>query len=314
MSTFLFTPPETPYTVDPTLVDVKPAGKRHTFPPSIINKYYDWLLFDADETLFAFDSWKGLSHMFAKYAFPFSKEHYEEYQKINKPLWDELQQGLINQDTLKVRRFLIWGERVTAYRREQSGDDTLEEVTPLELNDAYEDSLAATSVVLPGVVEFLNFLRFNHIKCGIVTNGFNRLQLPRLQNLGLAEGYFDLLVVSETVGVAKPNPLIFEHALKQIELKTGKPINKESVLMVGDNPHSDIAGGQHSGLDTCWINVYDTPCPPEIFPTYTIARIAELHRAILAGIECSRNSSRSSSAKYTTTEEFSSAGNSLKFT
>ncbi|WP_435431314.1 HAD-IA family hydrolase, partial [Shigella sonnei] len=50
-----------------------------------------------------------------------------------------------------------------------------------------------------------NFLiRFGNAKIGIITNGFSALQQVRLERTGLRD-YFDLLVISEEVGVAKPN-------------------------------------------------------------------------------------------------------------
>ncbi|MDI8841725.1 hypothetical protein MJI69_30510, partial [Salmonella enterica subsp. enterica serovar Anatum] len=44
-------------------------------------------------------------------------------------------------------------------------------------------------------------------KIGIITNGFTALQQTRLERTGLRE-YFDLLVISEQVGVAKEKEII----------------------------------------------------------------------------------------------------------
>lgn len=48
---------------------------------------YQWILFDADETLFHFDAFAGLQRMFAGYGVEFGKEEFIEYQLVNKPLW-----------------------------------------------------------------------------------------------------------------------------------------------------------------------------------------------------------------------------------
>ena len=50
-------------------------------------KNYEWILFDADETLFQFDAFSGLRLMFSKFDVDFSEQDYQEYQAINKPLW-----------------------------------------------------------------------------------------------------------------------------------------------------------------------------------------------------------------------------------
>ncbi|MGF1806699.1 pyrimidine 5'-nucleotidase, partial [Aliivibrio sifiae] len=40
---------------------------------------YQWILFDADETLFHFDAFAGLQRMFEGYGISFSKEQFIEY-------------------------------------------------------------------------------------------------------------------------------------------------------------------------------------------------------------------------------------------
>ncbi|WP_348235100.1 HAD-IA family hydrolase, partial [Salmonella enterica] len=69
------------------------------------------------------------------------------------------------------------------------------------------------------------------------TNGFTALQQTRLERPGVRE-YFDLLVISEQVGAAKPDPKIFNSALEQ----AGNP-DRPRVLMIGDTAESDILGG-----------------------------------------------------------------------
>jgi 5'-nucleotidase len=68
--------------------------------------------------------------------------------------------------------------------------------------------------------------------------------------------HFDLLVISEEVGVAKPDPRIFDYALAQ----AGNP-DRSRVLMVGDTAESDIRGGVNAGLATCWLNAHQRVLP-----------------------------------------------------
>ena len=46
---------------------------------------WDWIFFDADETLFTFDSFTGLQRMFLDYSVTFSAEDFQDYQAVNKP-------------------------------------------------------------------------------------------------------------------------------------------------------------------------------------------------------------------------------------
>ncbi|MDK7347883.1 HAD-IA family hydrolase, partial [Bifidobacterium dentium] len=74
---------------------------------------------------------------------------------------------------------------------------------PGELNDAFMNAMAEICAPLPGAVSLLNALQ-GKVRMGIITNGFSALQQVRLERTGLRD-YFDLLVISEEVGVAKPN-------------------------------------------------------------------------------------------------------------
>lgn len=42
---------------------------------------YDWIFFDADETLFHFDSFKGMKLMFSRFGVDFDEQDYAAYQK-----------------------------------------------------------------------------------------------------------------------------------------------------------------------------------------------------------------------------------------
>jgi 5'-nucleotidase len=85
------------------------------------------------------------------------------------------------------------------------------------------------------------------------------------------------LVISEQVGIAKPHRDIFDHALTRM----GNPA-RDRVLMVGDNPDTDILGGINAGLDTCWINVGGREAPEGVVPTMQVASLSELERRFMA--------------------------------
>ncbi len=216
---------------------------------------YKWILFDADETLFHFDAFKGLQLMFSRYDIDFTRHDYEKYQVTNKPLWVDYQDGTITAKQLQNIRFEAWAEKL--------------KVSTQTLNSAFLEAMADICTALPGAKELLASLH-GKVKMGIITNGFTELQEIRLKRTGFTE-YFDSLIISEQVGIAKPHPGIFEHALASI----GQP-QKHQVLMVGDNPHSDILGGLNAGLDTCWLNVDGRDNPADITPHYQVSSLNEL--------------------------------------
>lgn len=217
---------------------------------------YKWIIFDADETLFHFDNFAGLQHMFAKHGVCFEKAEYDEYQILNKQLWVEYQNNQISADQLQTRRFKLWSERLA--------------ISAKELNKQFLDSMAEICQTLPGATELVKYLFDNNVRMAIITNGFVQLQHIRLERTGMLP-YFSPVVISELVGVAKPHPKIFEYAYEQM----GFPA-KDQVLMVGDTLESDILGGKNFGVDTCWLNHHNKIHSEEITPTHQVASLSEL--------------------------------------
>ncbi len=216
---------------------------------------YQWILFDADETLFSFNSYLGLKAMLARYGIKFSEADYDAFQAINKPLWVAYQNKEITIQELQTTRF--------AKLAEQTGKD------PLALNKELMAEMAIVSKPLPNVMEMLNAL-YGKVKMGIITNGLDALQQKRLDNTGTTK-FFEIVVVSEVVGVAKPNAKIFEYAFEQIG-----DVDKSQILMVGDTLSSDILGANGVGIDSCWFNHTEENNTTEIKPTYEITDIKQL--------------------------------------
>lgn len=216
---------------------------------------YQWIIFDADETLFYFDSFAGLKLMFSRFDIEFTHADFEEYQRVNKPLWIDYQDGLISAVQLQTRRFIQWAKKV--------------DVSAQQLNSEFLKAMTEICALLPGAKALIDGL-LGKVNLGIITNGFTELQTVRLQKTGLLDA-FDHVVISEEVGIAKPDVGIFEHALTRMN----NP-ERNKVLMVGDNPHSDILGGLNAGLDTCWLNCHEREIPDGIIPHYEVKSLHEL--------------------------------------
>ncbi|WP_411992346.1 pyrimidine 5'-nucleotidase [Agarivorans sp. DSG3-1] len=222
---------------------------------------YQWILFDADETLFHFDAFAGLQLMFSRYGVSFEQQDYQHYQARNLPLWDAYQAGQVNAEQLQQQRFEYWANKLEQH--------------PQQLNDAFLEAMADICSLLPGAKNLLDALK-GKVKMGIITNGFTSLQNIRLERTGLT-GYFSPLVISEQVGVAKPHKDIFEHAFEQMQYP-----EKHKVLMVGDNPHSDVQGGLNAGIHTCWLNRHGKDRPAGIEPHHEVSSLKQLQTLLEA--------------------------------
>ncbi|AHG74016.1 HAD superfamily haloacid dehalogenase hydrolase [Mannheimia sp. USDA-ARS-USMARC-1261] len=216
---------------------------------------YQWVLFDADETLFSFNSYFGLKAMLARYQIDFSEQDYQDFQAINKPLWVAYQNNEITAQDIQTRRF--------AKLSEQTG------VEPFRLNQELMAEMALISQPLAGVIETLNAL-YGKVKMGIITNGFTELQQKRLDNTQTSH-FFDIVVISEQIGAAKPDRQVFDYAFALMD-----EFDRTKVLMVGDTLASDILGGNNSGIDTCWLNTLNLKNETNIKPTYEINTINQI--------------------------------------
>jgi len=216
---------------------------------------YKWVLFDADETLFHFDAYQGLKLMFSGFDVDFTLADYEIYQKVNKPLWVDYQNGDISAKQLQNERFTSWSEKLT--------------ISTEKLNTEFLQAMAQICKPLDGARELIDYLS-TKVKMGIITNGFTQLQTVRLEKTGFKD-VFSTLVISEQVGIAKPDIGIFHHAFNTMDNPS-----KNEILMVGDNPHSDIQGGINAGIDTCWLNVNNHKAPEGINPTHEVQSLWQL--------------------------------------
>lgn len=220
---------------------------------------YDWVIFDADETLFHFDAFAGLKRLFQSYDVVFTKQDYDFYQQTNQPLWLAYQQGEISAKTLQVTRFNHWANKLN--------------VSPEQLNTGFLNAMAQICKTLPGARRLLELLSPT-TQLMIITNGFTALQQIRLEKTALSH-FFEHVIISEQVGVAKPDVRIFEHAFSLM----GNP-DKSKVLMIGDTLSSDIQGGKNAGIDTCWINHDGEKVKDTVGATYQVACLTQLYQLL----------------------------------
>ncbi|ARD20695.1 pyrimidine 5'-nucleotidase [Shewanella japonica] len=223
---------------------------------------YQWILFDADETLFDFDIFAGLQLMFSRFDIEFNASDFAFYQTVNKQLWVDYQQGLIDAAELQHTRFLHWATKLG--------------LTTKQLNSDFLAAMADICQPLPGAKKLINSLE-GKASLGIITNGLTELQNVRLERTGFKPS-FEHVVISEQFGKAKPDVSIFEHTFELM----GHP-DKNTVLMVGDNLHSDILGGVNAGIDTCWLNHHGKDVVDGITPTFEVKDLHQLHDKLHSG-------------------------------
>jgi 2-haloacid dehalogenase len=218
---------------------------------------YEWLLFDADDTLFDYPTAeaKALAWTFEEVGLVFIPAYLPVYHKHNRQVWKELEQGTLKPLELRTKRFsLLFDELGIA-------------TDPARFSPLYLKNLARGSDLLPDAEATLRQLSENH-PIALVTNGLAEVQRPRLLASAI-HPYIEKIFISEEMGAAKPEPAFFDVVFAEI----GQP-PRERVIIVGDSLTSDMRGGVEYGLHTCWFN--PRGLTTDLAVTYQIRSLPEL--------------------------------------
>ncbi|MDR3148958.1 MAG: HAD-IA family hydrolase [Oscillospiraceae bacterium] len=134
-----------------------------------------------------------------------------------------------------------------------------------ELEYPYPDAL--------GLLEFL----YPQYRLGIIANQ----SAGARQHLGRwnLDKYFDVIIASSEVGIAKPDLRIFQTALSQANC------NPENAVMIGDRLDNDIYPAKQLGMKTIWVRQgwggMPEPASEEYQPNYTASSLTKIVPALI---------------------------------
>jgi len=89
--------------------------------------------------------------------------------------------------------------------------------------------------------------RLEAFRLGVITNGNTRQQCQKLRDLGIMDR-FEIVLVSQAIGISKPEKEIFLHACKTAAEKP------QDCLYIGDKLDVDAHAAQKAGLKGIWLN------------------------------------------------------------
>lgn len=227
---------------------------------------YAFVLLDADNTLFDFDGAeeKALAALLAEYGYPPDPAVAAAYRSINSALWSAFDRGEVEQDFLLVERFRRFEAAMGGSR------------DPVQMNADYLGHLAANGELLPGALALCERLSAAGCTLAIVTNGATVAQRGRFAASPL-QTLIPYLFISQELGASKPDPVFFDLVCRKMGIT-----DRRAAVMVGDNPESDILGGNRAGIDTIWYAPRGADDPKGAAPTYLAASYAEIERIILS--------------------------------
>lgn len=220
---------------------------------------YDFVLLDADDTLFDFgrSEREALNKVLTERGYSTDEETTALYMKINAALWDANARGEIDQDFLTVERF-------AAFMRVKGGDHD-----PRVFNRDYQKTLGSLCYMLPGAEEFCRALKDAGCELAIVTNGLPIAQWGRFDRSPL-KGIIPNMFVSMELGFQKPQPEYFDKVCDALSIT-----DRRRAVIVGDSLKSDIQGGINAGIDTVWFAPGGQTPPEYPAPTHTVRNYQE---------------------------------------
>jgi 2-haloacid dehalogenase len=228
-------------------------------PIEPLKKRYKAIFFDADDTLFDYPQAEraALLSCLGEFSVPADPETFiVAYRRHNHDVWREFERGETDQaaEALDAQGRLAVELGLPGLPLEQVGA-------------FYLEALACQSQLLPGALDLVRELAKEY-PLALVTNGIAAVQNKRFAASPITP-FFRSIVISEEVGIAKPDPRIFRPALETLGLEAA------DVLFVGDSVTSDMAGARNAGMDFCWLNPRGAPIPEGHTPTFIIAAISE---------------------------------------
>ena len=174
----------------------------------------------------------------AKHQIDFEAFH-TQYDIINEGLWAGLRDEKIDKAYLRKHRFYDTFLKF--------GLDNFELSQNFE--NQFLDDIVEFNEVVPGTFEILDYLKEKEYTLHIITNGFEEVSYRKIEGSGMNH-YFKTVTSADSLGVRKPNPEIFAHALNIAEAKL------ENSILIGDDWIADVLGARNYNLDVIFFDVF----------------------------------------------------------
>lgn len=149
-------------------------------------------------------------------------------------------------------------------------------VPAVDLVDSLNDGLVEHSRLDPLVACALRIAAGAGWVPVVVSNGTTRHQDALIRHTGL-DRYLAGWVISQEVGVSKPNPRIFLLAAQRARMRP------DGAWVVGDSPEADIGGAIAMGLPSVWLHRGRPWTESRFTPARTAAGLIPAVAAVLAG-------------------------------
>ena len=184
---------------------------------------------------------------------------FKTYREIADNFWES---GEIRIEDQEASRLMLWREALLQF-------DCNDEAIALAARGAYTRFRDERPIVFEDALPVLQALQGRY-RLALITNGRNVKQRAKLKNAGLDE-FFDFVMTSEDFHTGKPDPGIFHHTARQLD------VAPEAAWHIGDSQGNDIKGAVNAGLGAVWLNRLAKPRDARHpAPHHEIASLTEL--------------------------------------
>ncbi len=216
-------------------------------------KSYRHIFFDLDHTIWDFDknAEETLHELYEIYrlneiGLPSATLFIETYTRNNHQLWAEYHTGKITKTELRETRF----------KRTFLELGVHPDILPVAFEDDYVKLCPTKTNLFPHAHETLQYLQ-DRYTLHLISNGFKESSELKIGNTNIGQ-YFQHIIISEVVGVNKPDKAIFEHALSLANAE------KHESLMIGDSLEADVYGALNFGIDAIYFNPFNASKPDDV--------------------------------------------------
>lgn len=226
-------------------------------------KNYKKIFIDLDDTIYDFagasrESFAEAYTMLGYEQYFNSFSHFMSlYEPHNLELWALYGEGKITKAELNSDRY-SYPLRMVGVDNQELADTFCHEVL---------SRIPTKNKVVEGAVELLEYLSPKY-ELYIISNGFKELQEHKMRTAGLRK-YFKDIILSDDIGINKPHPELFIHALQRAQATT------EESIMIGDMFETDIAGAAGVAMDQIFFNRKGLDTLP-FEPTYKVRSLNEI--------------------------------------
>ena len=228
-----------------------------------MNKYTH-IYFDLDHTLWDTDrnAEESLRELYSELnlqtrGIPDFDTFHQQYKGHNEKLWGLYAENKVGKSAVRLHRFL--------HSLQDFGID--DDATAQRLADEFILRTPRKQYLIEGAIETLDSLK-GKFKLNIITNGFPEAQYTKLKESRLID-YFDHVFISEEVGVHKPDPKIFHHAMT-----VSGADDATKCMMIGDTFQTDVFGALNAGMKPVHFSADKSVHHGE--PVITVHRLADI--------------------------------------